>query len=56
MIWVGVLGAVFGLLLGLAICYYRQLKAVAQNTGKIGAVAGLVGSVGTALDAFGVKF
>lgn len=50
-----VIGGIIGLLLGLAFCFWKQIKAVAQNKGKIGAAGDVIGSVGNLLNEFGVK-
>jgi len=55
MILVGFLGAVIGVLLGLAICYYKQIKSAVQNKDKISAGLNLVQAGANFLEQFGIK-
>lgn len=50
-----ILGALFGLLVGLAICYGRQAYGLYQNRDKIGAVSNLADSIEQTFGAFGIK-
>lgn len=55
MILVGFIGAVIGVLLGLAFCYYKQIKSVVQNKDKISAGANFISAGVNLLEQFGVK-
>lgn len=49
------LGALIGILVGLAICYYKQIKTVVDNKDKIQAGANFISSGVNLLEQFGVK-
>jgi len=50
-----ILGAICGLLIGLAICYGKQIYGVYQNRDKISAISDLGSSIQHTADVFGLK-